>query len=157
MIKEYMSNNITNLYKIKQKSDYIIKCDNIKISNKIKCYKKSTFRVYVYGELYLYIDSVNNKKCYHKENLKNTIHDGKFFIERSKLVELPLENFPFIDKYDQIIDQTVFTYIVNDKSKNKIEINHIKESNINTPEKEVSYINSNSDVICIQDIIFFIE
>ena len=151
-----MANIITNIYKINHRSEHCMTCDNIKLSNKINYRTKLSFTIYIYKELYLYVDSNGNKRCYRKNNLCNSVDYKKFFKDTIKLIELPLENFPFIDKYDQIINQTIFTFLINNNNKNEIEINLIKESTNIYPNQEISYISVNND-INIQEIISFIE
>lgn len=150
-----MTNIITNIYKINHESEHLINCDQIRLTDKMICQKKSSFTIYVYKELYLYIDSDGNKKCYRRISLNNTV-DSKFFKETYQLLGLPLDNFPFIDKYDQVINQTTYNFSVQSNNKNKVDINLIKESLNNSPDKEISYINLNND-IDIREIISFIE
>ncbi len=70
-------------------------------------------KVYVYKDLHLVVrpnahskdQEKTHKKCYIVEQTNNVIKDGVLIIETS-ITQVPIEKFPFVNKYDRVISRT---------------------------------------------------
>lgn len=139
---------IVEIYAVSKVSDktFLIKScvsDNVikKNNNLFKFYKKSIYneKLYIYKNLILSIVD-NHKYVYSKELInehqkKNNSND--LIILSSKIIEKPLENFPFIDKYYDSISRTVTKFF---DSESKISICIIDEYNNDNLQNKISYI-----------------
>lgn len=143
-----MENNIINIYKIKKNQGHIIELDNIILNKKVGHQTlTSSNKIYKYKNLLLCIDSQNKKKCFRYTSLESKVVNN-FIVEKVNLLEIPLENFPFINKYDEIIDRNIKSF--QDKN-SKIDLIFDNSNNCN-----VSYISINSDTD-IKKVLSFIE
>lgn len=101
--------NIIDIYSVNKKdnSNNIFKINDIhfKLNNKMNKINSHTNYIYVYGNKYLII-SDNDKKCYISENYKNVLIN-KYMVNYSNIKYLPIDHFPFIDKYNEIKKQIV--------------------------------------------------
>lgn len=107
-----MKTNITDIFLINSKTSKIIECKNINplnISNKFKKVYESTHKIYVKNNMMLLVDSKNNKYCEIVEYESNKLVNNNLLVN-STIKSIPLCSFPFIDKYDDIIQRYTITY-----------------------------------------------
>jgi len=147
-----MSHKSINIYKIHnqvpEQCDNILACDNFKIMKTLKNMNTISYKIYIYKNLYLYVDVNGNKTCIKYETKETKITDNKYLQEYQEYSIIPLELFPFIDHYDKIIEcQTITTYY---DITNKLKFNIVMDDHI-------SYINITDDIVDINNILKFIK
>ena len=146
-----MINKSINIYKIQNqpKSECnILACDNFKIMKTLKNINTVSYKIYIYKNLYLYVDAYENKTCIKYETKETKIIDNNYLIEYQEYSIVPLELFPFIEHYDKIIQcQKVTTYY---DITNKFKFNVINDDHI-------SYINITDDDADINKLLKFIK
>ena len=131
-----MTTIITNIYKVNSKYGKMFNCENIQINN-LKMINSIEYTIYVYKDLYLYIDKDNHKQCFRYKNINHTLKDN-YLIEKVEEIVMHLANFPFINNYDKIYKKKIVTY----KDNNNNEFNLVLEkSNV-----DISYLSFKNDI-----------
>lgn len=101
-------------------SDNIFKYnDNFKFDNILKNFKKldispQEVKIYVYQDLQLIVDNNNsasnsNLSCFRVENIDSTVCD-KIIYTKQNFKNIPIDHFPFISNYDNIINRKIYEY-----------------------------------------------
>lgn len=121
---------ITDIYNIIQTSDntYTInKFTNIIFYDMIKMNNYCS-KIYVYYNKYLII-SENIRNAYLIENIDNKFkYDNRYFINRSKVTKITLEEIPLIDQYHDIINQEIELYYDPINQMNVLFVNELQEN-----------------------------
>ncbi|QKF93812.1 hypothetical protein QKU48_gp0354 [Fadolivirus algeromassiliense] len=66
------------------------------------------YKIYIYKDLWLVVDD-NMKMSYRIKFLNSKLLNKSVYIKQ-KYESIPLENFPFLDRYDRIINRTIIQY-----------------------------------------------
>lgn len=64
-------------------------------------------KIFVYNDLYMIMDK--NKSSYKVKYINSKLFDNVLYIKQ-KYENIPIENFPFIDKYDSVIIRNITQY-----------------------------------------------
>lgn len=131
---------ITDIYSINKKdnNNIIFKINDICLNNKLKKMNSYSNYIYTYQNKYLIIND-QNKRCFLTENVKNIFHNN-YLVNMSEIKYVPVEHFPFIDKYHAVIKQNINTYY--DKTHN-MEILLINEISNN---QTISFVRINDEI-----------
>ena len=85
---------------------------------RFKYIKKFEQLIYQLGDLQLVIEGTN-KKCVQLKNVDQLIVDKNktlIMINQKDNTDIPIDYFPFIDKYDMVINQAIDVYKLNENT-----------------------------------------
>lgn len=104
----------TDIFYVSRKSDHILTVldadPKIKNLKKLKPKQKNEFTIYVFNNLNLIVNNKNKSRvCLKIENIESVVCNDYIF-QVSKVIRMPLESFPIINSYDNIINRTITTY-----------------------------------------------
>lgn len=144
-----MDKMIVHIYKVKDNTSHILNCVDIRLNKKIDYITSITNTIYIYNNLHLIVDENNMKTCIKYSHEATELINTKFLKEIIKCDKVPIDNFPFINKYDQIIKQHVQTY-----NFNNIEFSIVSE---NSNNEKISFICMDNNDTNMNKIFSFIE
>lgn len=123
------------IFKIIKLTDHSYIINNIKLKNNHNHKKILTkkYTIYQYKNLRLIIDENNEKECVKLVPINYKITDS-IIVNSYKITTMPLTSFPFISKYDFVLERTIETYNYKNKS-----YAYITETNTKTNDS-VTYI-----------------
>ena len=135
------------IFKVKKLCEHSYFIDSIEPTIVHKKMSVKKCKVYQYKNLYLIIDENNGKECFRIENIDYKLSDD-FVINSYKITTIMLTLFPFINKYDSILERVIETYNYKNKS-----YAYVTETDIKTNES-IKYIKvSNYDDNEVMDLI----
>jgi len=151
-----MEKTYTDIFKIikeskkNKSSNNIFKCDNLKINNLTNKFKKIgevIYKVYIHNDLQLSINN-SDKICELVTLIDYKILGSlsDFIVIDSSVKKLPINSFPFIDNYHDIVERYIILY--------QNDINIIKETSLSSNESVIFIrINGNKSNDEIKNII----
>lgn len=144
--------HVTDIFLVNKIGSNILKCNsNIKLANITKEFKKLSemeHKVYLYNNITLMVDvKDNNKICESVEYVNNKLVGNKLLVT-SAIKKLQIYSFPFIDKYNDVVNRHIITY------QNGISI--IKETNLKSNES-ILFIRIDNSQISPEKVLKLIE
>jgi hypothetical protein len=121
------------IFKVKKISNNSYVIEDFKVNNQQKKISTRLHTIYQYKNLQLHVSENNEKECIKVDNIGHKIISN-IIMHSYKITTVPLTAFPFIDKYDCILEQIIETYNYKDKP-----FAYIQETNTKTNES-ITYI-----------------